>query len=330
VNCNIGLWNIDGHNMRITSGCPLKQVCGMSDVNGLGVWDVENAESLSMEITVVTPPPPPPTQPTSSLMHEHIQRTETALSQILQCIANGPGPAVKPLTLTVTPPFPNDMVMAVNSNDQQVHATQALEVHNIQLGNGRTIHITEDDVPNPPHSHSLMTSPTSTASGTTRLSSGTAPRLCFWSKESLWPSSTGQVSTAIGKGHSRRGWRNHSRSGSYIFLLCWIIYLCHCWWYHPVVSGWVLPKQEPCWFLAGILCFKWQPPVILLHQSDPGRTRIQLSSSGHMRSMVLGSTRCLAMSRMAGWWWWRVWLTLWKGTISCGTLRQRDLLQRFS
>jgi hypothetical protein len=51
---NIGSWNIDGHNMGITSGCPLKRVCGMSDVNGLGVWDVENAESPSMEIAVVT------------------------------------------------------------------------------------------------------------------------------------------------------------------------------------------------------------------------------------------------------------------------------------
>jgi hypothetical protein len=40
--------------MRITSGCPLKQVCGMSDVNVLGVWDVENVEGLRMEIAVVT------------------------------------------------------------------------------------------------------------------------------------------------------------------------------------------------------------------------------------------------------------------------------------
>jgi hypothetical protein len=48
VSHNISLWNIDGHNMRITSGCPLKQVCGMSDVNGLRMWDVKNAECPSM------------------------------------------------------------------------------------------------------------------------------------------------------------------------------------------------------------------------------------------------------------------------------------------
>jgi hypothetical protein len=53
VSCNISAWNIDGHNMRITLGCLLKRVCRMSDVNGW-VWDVENVESPSTEIVVVT------------------------------------------------------------------------------------------------------------------------------------------------------------------------------------------------------------------------------------------------------------------------------------
>ena len=110
-----------------------------------------------------------------------MHRDSTLTDPILQCITNGPGPVVEPPTLMVTPflnDVSNDMVMAVDSNN---HTTQVLKVCNIQLGNRKTIHITEDDVQTPLHSHLLKTLPTSTA----HLGSGTAPRLCLLSKESL-------------------------------------------------------------------------------------------------------------------------------------------------
>jgi hypothetical protein len=79
-----------------------------------------------------------------------------ALSQILQCITNGPG-SVEPLANTTMPLLPfvndisNDTAMTVDGDDQAASTTsKILEVRNIQLGNRKTIYIIEDDVPNPP------------------------------------------------------------------------------------------------------------------------------------------------------------------------------------
>ena len=72
----------------------------------------------------------------------------------------------------------DDVAMVIDGNDQAASTTsKALEVRDIQLGNRKVIHITEDDVPNPPRSHLLTTLPAS-------IVSGMAPRLHMPSTES--------------------------------------------------------------------------------------------------------------------------------------------------
>lgn len=108
-------------------------------------------------------------------IHAHIQRTESTLSQILQCITNSSGsPLESPLELAPRPLAPppatlsdasddvgDDVAMSVDGEDQagadNIFANNTfandnilIETRALKLGNGVTICFTEADVPNPP------------------------------------------------------------------------------------------------------------------------------------------------------------------------------------
>jgi hypothetical protein len=100
-------------------------------------------------------------------IHAHIQRTESTLSQILQCITNSSGSPLESTPRPLAPPATyvsgasDDVAMSVDGEDQAgadnifadntfANDNTFIETRALELGNGVTIRFTEADVPNPP------------------------------------------------------------------------------------------------------------------------------------------------------------------------------------
>lgn len=223
---------------------------------------------------VTGPYAPSPSGPASTI-HKHIHCMEAALSQILQCITNGPGPA-EPLAYMTTPPLPfmddvsTDMAMVVNRDDQAASiSSKALEVCDIQLGNRKVIDITEDDVPNP----TALT-----------FAHDIAHLNCIWDDTSgFWDGSkaafaiNGERIALMHWPVLYGRWKGLQWEGLKKLFSEWKVYYLSMSMHHwhllilVSVSCQLLPQQEPWQLLEGVLHSRWHALVLFQHQSDVAR-----------------------------------------------------------